>query len=72
MTVPKIHNLVKLLGHLRNNHPSLLPLKRGLSILTPFAIATRYPGEDATRRQAEAALRWMERIRKESRGLLGI
>jgi HEPN domain-containing protein len=72
ITIPKIHNLVKLLEHLRTQHPSLRPFKRGLSFLTPFAIATRYPGEDATRRQAQAALRWMERVRTEARRLLGI
>ena len=70
--VTKTHNLRILLGHLLGNHPSLRSLKRGMTFLSRFAVDTRYPGEDATRRQAQAAIRWMERLRKEARQLLGI
>jgi hypothetical protein len=52
--------------------PSLRSLTRGLSFLSQFAVETRYPGDDATGRQAMAALRWMERARTETRRLLGI
>ena len=70
--VPKTHDLNILRTHLVGSHPSFRPWKRGLIFLTRFAVETRYPGEDATRRQAQAALRWMERVRKEARQLLGI
>jgi hypothetical protein len=32
----------------------------------------RYPGENASKRQAEAALRWADGVRAEARALLGI
>src|ERR1051325_9241248 len=72
LSVPKTHNLVGLVDKLLGDHPSLRPLKRGVAFLTPFAVAVRYPGEDPTRRQAQAALRWMEHVRTEARHLLGI
>jgi hypothetical protein len=40
--------------------------------LTQFAVEFRYPGKNATKRQALAALRWAERIRQECRTILGI
>jgi hypothetical protein len=43
-----------------------------LIFLTDFAVDTRYPGESASKRQAQAALRWTERIRTMARSLLGI
>jgi hypothetical protein len=35
-------------------------------------VDTRYPGEHANKRQAQAALRWAERVRDEARSLLKI
>jgi HEPN domain-containing protein len=72
LTVPKIHDLGDLLPALRPHHPSLGRLSRGLDFLTNFAVAIRYPDEDASKRQAEAALRWAGRVRTEARALLGI
>jgi HEPN domain-containing protein len=72
LTVPKTHILDNLLGLLRPHHPTLRSLRRGMGFLTQFAVETRYPGEDATKRQAEAALRWADRVRTEARSLLGI
>jgi hypothetical protein len=43
-----------------------------LVFLTPFAVETRYPGDDATKRQATAALRWMTKVRAAARQILGI
>jgi hypothetical protein len=40
--------------------------------LKQFAVEFRYPGKNATKRQATAALRWAERIRAACRGLLGL
>jgi hypothetical protein len=36
------------------------------------AVETRYPGDDATKRHAQTAMRWATRIRDECRNLLGI
>jgi len=47
-------------------------LRRGLIFLTDFAVAIRYPGQSASRRQAASALRWALRVRDGCRALLGI
>jgi HEPN domain-containing protein len=57
LTVPKTHDLERLRGLLTSHDAALRPLKRGLTFLTRFAVETRYPGDDASKRQAEAALR---------------
>jgi HEPN domain-containing protein len=72
IAVAKTHELKNLLTALGPHHPALTPLKRGLEFLTRFAVETRYPGEDATKREADAALRWAERVRTAARTLLGI
>jgi hypothetical protein len=72
LLVPKTHDLESLLTKLAPNHPTLQPLRRGLLFLTDFAVDTRYPGKHASKRQALAALRWMERVRTPARALLGI
>jgi HEPN domain-containing protein len=70
--VPRTHELVDLLNLLVSDHASLRSHKRGLVFLTDFAVDPRYPGRDATKRQATATLRWTEKIRAEARALLGI
>src|SRR4029077_11775056 len=55
--VPRTHILRDLAGLLLSDFPSLRTLQRGLKFLTRFAVGIRYPGEDATKRQAAAALR---------------
>jgi hypothetical protein len=40
--------------------------------LSNFAVGTRYPGENASSRQAVAAARWCAKARTMARGLLGI
>ena len=70
--VPKTHNLDDLLTLLAPIHPILRPLRRGLRFLTRFAVDHRYPGKDATKLQAQAALRWANRVRTACRTLLGL
>ena len=72
LPVPKTHTLVLLLTALASHHPELKSFRRGLIFLTPFAVETRYPGEDATKRQAAAALRWAAKVRTAARGILVI
>jgi HEPN domain-containing protein len=72
LRVPRTHELLDLRSDLRPHHPSLGSLRRGLEFLTQFAVEFRYPGEDASKRQSEAALPWAERVRTAARALLGI
>ncbi|OYV87567.1 MAG: hypothetical protein B7Z73_09905 [Planctomycetia bacterium 21-64-5] len=71
-TVPRTHQLLDLLSLLSTHHTRLRPLRRGLDFLTRFAVETRYPGDRASKRQAEAALRWAARIRHAARLILGL
>jgi HEPN domain-containing protein len=72
LPVPRTHELLDLLRDLQPHHPSLRFLRRGLDFLTRFAVDIRYPGDNASKRQAEAALRWADRVRQTARALLGI
>jgi HEPN domain-containing protein len=72
IAIPRTHVLTNILAVLVPHHPSLASLRRGLVFLTRFAVETRYPGDNATRRQAQAALRWAGRARAECRKLLGL
>jgi HEPN domain-containing protein len=72
LTIPRTHDLDDLLEALLDHHSPLRSLRRGLLFLTTFAVETRYPGKNATRRQAEAARRWGDRVRSMAREILGI
>lgn len=43
-----------------------------MDFLTQFAAGTRYPGDDASKRQARAALGWAGKARDASRLILGV
>lgn len=70
--IPRTHLLKDLLALLLPHHPALGGLRRGLAFLTRFAVATRYPGDNATKRQAVASLRWAGKVRQACRGILGL
>ena len=72
LTVPKTHDLDVLLTALVSHHATLRSFRRGLLFLSDFAVDIRYPGNNASKRQAAAALRWAERVRAAARTLLGI
>ena len=72
VNVPRTHDLDRLLSLLQSSFPSLGSMRRGLQFLSRYAVDTRYPGDNASKRQAAAAYRWAERIRLECRTLLGI
>ncbi len=72
LPVPKTHVVDLLLTALEPHHPTLRSLRRGLLFLSVFAVDTRYPGNSASKRQAVAALRWADRVRRRARALLGI
>src|SRR5882762_7215103 len=58
IAIPRTHNLDDVVNLLLPHYPGLRSLRRGLIFLTDFAVETRYPGENATKRQAVSALRW--------------
>lgn len=68
--IPRTHLLDDLIGLLLPHHPSLRGYRRGMRFLTRFAVGPRYPGDNTTRRQAEAALRWADRVRTAARTIL--
>jgi HEPN domain-containing protein len=72
LAFPKTHDLDRLLSLAVATYPSLQSYRRAMLFLSTFAVETRYPGFDARRRQAVAALRWAEQIRQECRTLLGL
>jgi HEPN domain-containing protein len=72
LVVHKTHDLPRLLAELLPYYPSLGRLRRGLAILTDYAVDVRYPGDTPTKRQAESAVRWAEKCRTAVRGLLGL
>src|SRR5436309_747348 len=67
LLVPKTHDLDQLLADLLPHHPTLRSLRRGLLFLSDFAVDVRYPGNNASKRQAVAALRWADRVRTQAR-----
>jgi hypothetical protein len=72
LVVPRTHNLDDVFNLLRPHHPGLRSLRRGFIYLTNFAVDIRYPGRRASKRQATAALRWVDKVRPAARGLLGL
>jgi HEPN domain-containing protein len=70
--VPRTHNLIALLKVLVPHHNSLRAFRRGLDFLTRFAVDTRYPGDNASKRQATSSLHWATRVRHSCRAILGI
>lgn len=68
--VPRTHVLEDLLVLLVPHHAGLRSLRRGARFLTRFAVATRYPGNDAKKREAVSALRWTTKFRAAARALL--
>ena len=72
LTLPRTHTLKDLLALLTHRHASLVGLRRGLTFLTRFAVEIRYPGDNASKRQAATALRWARRVRAACRTILGL
>jgi HEPN domain-containing protein len=72
LAIPRTHVLKELLAMLAPHHPTLTSLRRGMRFLARFAVQTRYPGDQASKRQAASALRWAREVRVACRTLLGI
>jgi HEPN domain-containing protein len=69
---PKTHRLEDLLLILVPHDTSLKKLRRAVVTLTRYAVDYRYPGENATKREATAALRQARKVREEIRIRLGL
>ncbi len=70
--VPYTHALLKLRTLLLPYHVEVRPFRRGLDMLTRYAVAPRYRQFKASKRQAAAVLRWAVRVRAVCRPLLGL
>lgn len=69
---PKTHRLEDLLLLVLPHDASLRKLRRTLVALTRYAVDYRYPDENATKRQAAAALRQARKVREQIRLRLGL
>jgi hypothetical protein len=70
--IPKTHQLRDLYHLALPTYARLQSLQRCLIFLSQFAVEIRYPGKDATWRQAQAALRWAKLVRDRCRESLGL
>ena len=66
----KTHELPVLLDACRDRYPTLELFRTDLELLTQYAVALRYPGETATKRQAKRAVDAATRLRVELRKAL--
>ncbi len=67
---PKIHDLVKL-GEMSVPLASeLKAVEADLDLLSRYAVAFRYPGEEANREEAKAAIKALEKVRNLIKALL--
>jgi len=65
LPIQKTHDLTILLAQLLPTDPTLRSLRRGLKRVTRYAVEYRYPGINATARQAQAAYRKALLVRME-------
>lgn len=72
LTIPRTHNLQDRLMLLQPHRMGLGRLRRGMTLPTRFAVGTRYPGDSASKRDTEAALRWVHKVRLAARTQLGL
>ena len=72
LVVPRTHELVNVLKLLLPGDATLAPLRRIARSLTQYAVHYRYPGEMASKRQMEAALRHVDQVRLECRSRLDL
>lgn len=70
LAFPKTHDLLDLMGLAKRREPTLELIRPMLEYLQPYAIDFRYPGESATRREAQQATRFVLRVRETIRRLL--
>ncbi|RJQ46553.1 MAG: HEPN domain-containing protein [Nitrospiraceae bacterium] len=69
---PKTHDLIELLEIAIAKDPLIEVYRKDLRILNPFSVQFRYPGESATLKESETALKTMKKVRKFFRERLGL
>ena len=69
---PKTHDLLELLELAKRCDAALELLRPHLEYLEPYAVNLRYPGERATRAEAQRSARVVTRVREALRRLLGL
>jgi HEPN domain-containing protein len=72
LSVPRIHDLGALLLLLLPHVATLLSLRRRLISLNKYSVEVRYPDKSASKREAVAAVRNAEKIRRAVRLRLGL
>jgi len=72
LRIPRSHDLESLLNLLLQTEPLWAALRPALQNLTDFAVDFRYPGNEANKQDAKAALRDAKAVRKEVRLALGL
>jgi len=70
--VPRTHEVADIVDLLLPGDATLARLRRQADSLTQYAVDYRYPGEVASKRQMEAALRHVDQIRLECRSKLNL
>ncbi|MBI3291715.1 MAG: HEPN domain-containing protein [Elusimicrobia bacterium] len=65
--IRKTHDLGELADALRSYEPTSALIADLFDCLTPYAVESRYPGEDATGREAKAAWKAAKEIRRFAR-----
>jgi HEPN domain-containing protein len=69
---PRTHDLAALLALLLPIDPLWQSFDKACNTLTKYAVDVRYPGDDATKRDALQALKLATAIRREARLALGL
>ena len=69
---PKTHDLVELLKFALVVDPLLDVIRPNVRELLPYAVAFRYPGEEATREESQRAVLAMKNVRELLRERLGL
>lgn len=72
LTIPKTHDLGKLLDLLIPAHPLWAAIRPALDGLALYAVAFRYPGDAADKEEAREAIKLCRGVREELRRSLGL
>jgi HEPN domain-containing protein len=64
---PKIHDLLALLDRVAGLEPAWESFRQDMTLLTQYSAKFRYPGDSATKDEAQDAMRVLRRFRKEAR-----
>ena len=72
LAIPKTHDLPHLLNLVTRVEPLWSSYHPAFSLLSSYAVQTRYPGSSVTKTDARHAMKVCRRFRKEARQALGL